>query len=877
MRLTFAAIALISVALRCGSLLSELERIRQKAGVAAAQSTSEPTVLYTVPADGSVSVAKQGYIDIVFDQPIDAATATGSNGNGSCLGTAVASYDGFQTCGGSASVTGNTVRLSAAPNMPLGVTIKIKVTAGLKGMNGVAAKAYQSATGISFATPCGQSCFHSDSAPMSAATQGGSHSFEIPAGPYAGSIITVAGNNTSNTTFWNAQTNQTAIGPPACGGMVNGANSFYVATQGGPRSGKIITWVGGAGTTACTYDPVTNQYAGTAQPSLGGANPNSGSLAIPISTGINAGNYMILNGTGTTVYVYNVAFDSFGTAGIATSSVGDGSSWFRLDTGGNAGKIFVVSGANTTNTQLIDETIPAYASPYIAAANHSIGSLLFRVNSGLWENQLMLANGWGTTNTYTYDQGGGTAPGPTLPCPIDAGSQAITLGSGPRSGQTLILCGGNPTPTADFTFYNHNIDSFVNLSGTIAATSTSMTGVVGQNSSITKITQGPLKGSYFLVNGNGTVNTSLFDPTLPGFVGTRLFKTTGTGISGFGIGTGVKAGRVMIMSGGFAATSSLATTIYDPKTGLTEIGPNLPGGNGIDAGATNFPVSTGVNAGKQYILKGNSTTVVLKYDPDNNMFAVAVGSGIDYSGTPQNKGAGSRALLMPNGPQASNYLILNGGGDNNADFFNTNTNSFSLAGTVTGCVSVNPGSWIFKVQSGIHAGKFMIICGTVLATSIFDPSGPSFTGGPSLISSPPNAGAHGFYIATGPDAGKFLFFPGVGTNTRMYDPTLNSWGAGPTLAACTGATQGVGGFAIPILAGVNAGKLLVVMGGGTTTNCYFNPVNSTFSNGPDTGPHAGYAIGANSLAFAISNGLYPNSYFIAHGNSTTVFSHWFAY
>lgn len=842
---------LLSVTLNCGSLLNELERIRNKANATLpVAGATAPSVLYTIPADGTVSAPVQAYIDIVFDQPIDAATATGSSGNGTCTGTVLASYDEFQDCGGTPSVSGNTIRLSGGGTMPRGAAIKVKVTSGLKGTNGLAANPYQSVTGISFTTPCGQNCFYSDSAPMSAAIGAGSHSFIIPSGVKAGWILVVNGGG-PNSTYWDPATNQTSIGPTLCGSVNNGGHSFEVKTLGGARSGKIITYIGGATGTACTYDPGTGNYS--AGPALGGAAVNTGAMTIPILTGGNAGSYLLLDGSTVVSYLYNVGTDTFSSWAGATTAVGAGAYWYRLDTGPQSGNPFIVAGAGTTATTLYSEAGLSFSSPYTTAGPNGVGGFAFRVNSGTLVNKFLMANGAATTNTIGYDQNGGAVGGPTVPCAVSNGALTQAYTSGPRSGQTLILCGGAST---QYTYYDHASNSFSPMF--------SGTGVIGSDASLTKISTGTHAGKYLLVNGNITGSTSMIDPAQDTFHGSRLFRATVPGLTAFAIKSGPKNGRVMILTGG------TGSTIYDPKSGLTEMGPIAP--VSLGTGANSLTITSGANTGKQFVFQGGGTSVVVLYDPNTNVFSTAA-MGVDFFTAPGAKSVGSRHLLIPNGPQANNYLILNGGASTNADYFNTSTNTFTTGVSITGCPGgINAGSWILKITSGANAGKFIIVCGGALTTSIFDPAVASFAAGPSLGASP-TAGAHGFYINSGVNSGKFIYIMASATSTRLYDPSGNTWAAGPALCASAGA----GGFSIPVSAGANSGKTLVALGGGSAATCYYDPATSTFVAGPTTGGHNGYAIGGDSIAFATGGGMYPTAYFVAYGAVSTTFGHWFAY
>lgn len=842
----------------CGSLLNELDRIRLKA-----ESGMVPSVTHTVPADGTFSAPVQSYADVVFDREISASSVSANSMTGACTGTVMVSMDNFASCFGiTATASGNTIRISgsvaAAGAVPRGVILKIRIS-GVTGSSGVPANFYESAQGISFAAPCGQNCFYSESAPLTGAVTNGSHSFVIPSGTKAGGVITFQG-VTSNTTFFNSDTQQTETGPPACCGIAAGSHSFEVKTLGGLNSGKVITLCGGGSTGSCVYDPGTNSFSNVGAPTgLAGSLPNVGSFTVPITAGPNAGSYVTFAGGTTAAHLYNVGTNSYSLIGSTVTggtAIGPASSWTRLDNG----NIYIVIGNGNSNTNIFNQSTLTFSSGANTIANINGGSFSFRANAGTHAGRILTAHGI-TAQSSAFDQAVTMFAGPVMPCNPGNGALTTTLTSGSRNGQTMIICGG---VSPAYYFYDHSANSFNAIS--------LFTGAVSSNSTLSPLT-GANSGKLFITNGNATGATSLYDASQDAVVGSRLFRATSAGTNGFLIRSGLKYGRVMLITSGSAPTS-----LYDPHTGLVERGPDFSGPLGD--GALNIPVTSGTNTGMQYILQGGGTSTVHKYNPATNTFALAAGAGADYSGTIAAKNTGSRHFLIASGPKIDNYLILSGGGTTTADLFDPATNTFSaFGGGVAGCASgVNAGSWVFRLgtNAGANNGKYIIICGGSFTTSVLDPAGPSFAAGASIggVTSPAT-GAHGFYIPAGIHAGKFLFFPANNTTTtRMYDPAGNSWGPFPaTLCAAAGA----GAFSVPISQGLHAGKILIALGGGSTNTCYFDPSANTFTAGPASGTHVGYGIGANSVAFNLGYGIYPSAYVVVYGATSTVFGHWFAY
>ncbi|MBX3724029.1 MAG: hypothetical protein KF713_19435 [Turneriella sp.] len=361
-----------------------------------------------------------------------------------------------------------------------------------------------------------------------------------------------------------------------------------------------------------------------------------------------------------------------------------------------AGNPFILMGAGSSVAKIFVESTSGVATPTPPGNAITNGSVSFRVNSGLYANQYIIAHGGGTTSN-AFDQNSTMSTGPVFPNSLGAGAQAFTLTTGPRSGQTVILTGG----TTGFAYYNHSLNSFTNLN--------SLTANVGTDSSVTKITAGTDTGKFFLVNGFASRNTSMLDPAQDNFVGTRLFRTSGGALTAFVLKTGSYAGRTMIV------TSGTTPSLYDPSTGTVSPGPLMPGG--IAAGTSTMLMTGPINTGKHYIFQGGSSAIYM-YDPVAHAFANAT-QGVDFFVAPTLKGSGSRIFTVPTGPQANNYVILNGGASNQADVFNTTTNTFTTGIAVNGCASINAGSQVFSISTGTHTGKYMIICGGSTTTSVF--------------------------------------------------------------------------------------------------------------------------------------------------------------
>lgn len=171
----------------CGSLLSELDRIRKKAEAANATSSTNPTVTATDPADNSIGPYSQTYIDVTFSEAINTASFIAQSTFGACSGSFQVSYDGFQNCLGGTLDISNNPRIRFTPGIFIrGIGLQLRTLSGITGTNGNLATPYTMAVGFKLNTPCGLTCFFSGSAPLSGNANAGGQSFPITSGSNAG-------------------------------------------------------------------------------------------------------------------------------------------------------------------------------------------------------------------------------------------------------------------------------------------------------------------------------------------------------------------------------------------------------------------------------------------------------------------------------------------------------------------------------------------------------------------------------------------------------------------------------------------------------------------------------------------------------------------
>jgi len=826
--------------------LNELERIKNKATAVSPVPAIAPNVLYTIPADGTVSAAVQTYIDVVFDQPIDAASVTSPGNNSTCAVTVSVSYNDFANCGGSATVSGNTIRMTASPVMPRGVTLKVKVS-GVTGANGTQANNYQSPSGFSFVTPCGSHCFYSDSAPLTANATMGSNSFLVSAGTNAGKYIILHGGAFS-TTIYDPATNQTAAGPTVSNFPGAGAHNFQIPT--GTNAGHTMVILGGNAMITNRYDTTSNGFAGS---SPNTANAGAGAMSFLATAGTYAGQYLtVLGNSGANVDAYNNGTNAF-VAGpaIAGHTPTTGTYGYRLDSGPSVGKFRVRIGGQGFAREYTDATDSWAAGISSSCTSTLVGLPAFRINFGAQSGSYYEICGGGA-GTNLYDQNASSISGAVLPAGANAGSITIPYVNNNTNNKTLVFGANALTSTMIYTATTNSwaLGPFVNTA--MAAGANYFT-----------VASGSLADRHFIILGNTSQRTAMFNPVTGDFDGTRTYGTPGAGSNFFAIKSGQHSGKTLILAG----ASTTAAMAYNPQTGTMSGISNtaFP----VSLGGGNFPITSGIHSGKTMIINGTSINSEL-FDPASATFS---NSGIALIAV---AGQGAIFFTLTYGPSAGHTVIFRGNSTNGLEYYNPATHTF-VTQTTGGSAKTN-GALHFTIPSdGLFAGQQMIFAGG-MNTERFDPSNITVTIG-SVIpgAQSTGVGASYIYLTSGPHAGKFLIIHGnTATTTTLFTPSTHTMAVGPNVGPCGGPGAGSQNFLIQ--GGPHKGKYMILLGGGNATNCLYDVATNTFSiPTPTLGPHSAYGATTGTLTFANDGGLYPTAQVIIHGGLHSVFSHYFGY
>ena len=554
----------------------------------------------------------------------------------------------------------------------------------------------------------------------------------------------------------------------------------------------------------------------------------------------------------------------FSTAATMTGSLGNGGMVIPIESGAAKGKIFVVLGNSTTTNIFNPDTGLFSVGPNTTATVNTNGvPTYFSINSGVHAGKYLFTHGPITTTSIFDPVTNTMISGPNLTTNAGLGSNAFQINSGSNSGKTLLILSGVTTNLYDPTTNTFSIGP--NLTSTLGNASHS----IGINS-------GLHNGKTLIVYAGGVVDTSLYDPSSNTFsVGPNLTTNAWGGAFSFSLSTGIQSGNIFTVIGNETSFSN----IYNSASGTFAAGPTIPGlpvgKNTPDVGTHSIMITSGVNAGKLWLLSGVSNSYTYStsafYDLNSNSFSVGpnlitilagnsktiyIESGIYsgkymtfYAGTtskftslydpiknaidpssilPSSAGNGINKVLLTSGSNSGKMLVINGG-NNTSSLFDFASGTFSPGPNLTGVMGRSPG--IFTISGGSQDGKTLVVHGGGLTTtSLYDPSSNTFSAGPALSAAANNVISECiFKVPSGAQAGKYLIIHGnVSQSTSLYDPSNNTIAAGPI----TGAIIGLGATCFPIISGTHSGKFLVVQGFAGTGTRMYDPATNTFGAGP---------------------------------------------
>lgn len=844
----FALLALIT-ATNCGSLIDETARLEKayelKAGLV-------PQVSSTDPADNTFAPLSQNYVDIVFSNPIDAASFSAQSTFGACSGTFQLSYDGFNNCiAGTVDASANP-RVRFTPTVfPKGLGLQIRV-AGVLSPAGNTVTTYTSPVGFRVAAPCGnQNCFFSYSTPLMTAAAANSGAFVIRSGTHQGKFIAYTG-STTTTTLIDLTAGTSETGPTLCGTPAAGTHNFYISSGMFGQQQMVVL---GAGNTTCRYDPVTHAFvAGPTLPVL--FNVGVGAHALQPRTGTETGNTFVVRGAGTNqIARYDAPTGAFVAAANGTGNVGGGGHAVRLSAGTNAGRFVVLHAGVSNGTTLTTE------SPLGVAAGPSAGALIgadsgsFEVTTGARAGQLVttVGNGSNATNTFNTATLPVGSAGPVLTDTLAVGALVLRGDDARLVRNPLVVHGGGHLTSS----YDADSGNFV--AGPYA------TGFFGAGSA-SVFSQNAVGADFFLlINGSLGSNTSVYLPGSNRFHGSRLPRSVpNNGAHAFYVNSGINRGKTIVV----AAGGTIDTAIFNPLEFQFSYGPQL---TTVAYGSSlNITLTHGTHAGKTLILMGGSTSNFNLYNPDTNTFEVPGGWPTPgFSAT----GVGGSAFRVGN----SEFIVIINGNGTGTQVLN------QLTGTVAAGPAMPCGSTAERfnlrvpVPNATDIRQLIFCVGNQFA--VYDHASQSFSGPISSVAGA-GPGIQGFVLPSGASAGSAMVVLGNSAATPyIFDPVANTFAASTvSLAGCAPGGVNVGSQLLPLTSGVNTGRFVIVAGNGSTNSCIYDPVANSLVAGPAislTAPTSpGFQITQGSVAFRTNGGLYPTAFILASGSSKNV---WNAY
>jgi hypothetical protein len=322
-----------------------------------------------------------------------------------------------------------------------------------------------------------------------------------------------------------------------------------------------------------------------------------------------------------------------------------------------------------------------------------------------------------------------------------------------------------------------------------------------------------------VIHGNNSSYTSVYDPTQnkfnPGNALSGPVTFSGHSFPAEYLGTKY---RILLHGGG-----SISTSRYDPTSQTFTSGPTTI--TGINLGTHSVMVTGGSNAGNTMVICGStSPSVIMYYNPGLSGSDSFTDSGLSF-----NTIASDRSFSLPNA--AGNTLIVLANNGPYYQLFDQTDNTLGSTMMIDSNAYVMNGAHAFEIPSGnVNAGLWLVIQGPGTSggdlTWLYDPSGPSFTAGPTLTAYAAD-GAFSIPITSGTRAGMALIVHGNGLySTSLYN-TNGSITTGPTFSAGIGSIY-AGAFAFNITGGAHKGRYMIIHGNFQRYTTIFNPETLLF-------------------------------------------------
>ncbi|MGH7246076.1 MAG: beta strand repeat-containing protein, partial [Candidatus Levyibacteriota bacterium] len=647
--------------------------------------------------------------------------------------------------------------------------------------------------------------------------------------------ITLAGGEVITFTASNAvtftTTGTTTITLPTSGTLaVLGANTFTAAQTIQSNSSTALT-AGANGSTNPVLqvdDSATSVATGL---KIAGAATGGTTAITVIDSGSNAGLSINAKGSGAlslnTSNTGNVSIgNGTGTVTLTLGSDATGDLFYRSSGGGLTRLADIATGSCLTSGGVA--TAPAWGS---CAAGGGIGTIQEGGSNVVTSASTLnfTANDFNITNS-----GGGTGL-----VAIDYTNSGIT-----RTGQVQTITGGWTFNTVQTTFTslihaNGGIDtSTANQNLTLGANGLgNITATVNGGGAAGLVLNDTGAGPIFTASASGTTIA-----TLANTGSLTINNTTSTDIVKSTSGNNLTPTDYQYTAN---ATSSTLTNLNN-TSGVLSLGngtvPNSGTGT-IGNGATvNLAIGAGAltisrTDGKYLVIRGGVSSGTAIYDSFANTFTASTALSA------ATLGAGALALPRPDGK----YELIFGNATATRNTIDPlmNTGPAAEAGS-NFCASATSGTVAYRRLNG----KFLVTCGGLATTALFDPAAVSWTA--SMPSATTGTWGAGALALPRPDGQALIIEGGASANTQLYDPyngttSQGSFTAGPSLpSGCE--INGAGSVAIQL---PNYTYLILSK---ANVNTIYDPSAGTFGACNGTGPSTALADGAHAIP--LQNGKY---------------------
>ncbi len=646
--------------------------------------------------------------------------------------------------------------------------------------------------------------FHNCSSPSLLSGSAGlaSYAFQLVGGANAKKWVIVHGFNDTKTSVLDESTLVISEGKQTGVSNSTGANAVRMA------SGRWLVIHGGGSTATSLLDEADSALAFVAHPTPLPFPSGKGCHSIKITTGPKAGLWLIVLGNGQKNAVYfNESAMTF-TATTLPYAVSLGGHAFKIATGAHAGKWLIASGENNVNTIIYDESSDTFVQGPVQCYTTTNAISSFEIKSGTYAGRRLFIYG-GRRMTTWYDGATNSFTMGPLVSSSDlnlAGLSGFFVPSGVQAGKWIIYAQSD----GHFIFDEINSTFFLERSmSSIYAGSMVWYNATGVHAGKWLIVKGYLGQTQLYDEITGGWNNYAESPSVMGDVGSgghMLLPTLGT-----------YAGKPLLVLG----NNNEATSVYDPTIGQFVPGPSLT--KNAKEGSHSFRYAPG----KWLVVIGNTTLETNLFDEATSTFSD--GPALYYHNVNDKVWNGCSTINIQSGTCAGRFITIHctygSYGGPVTSMFNPATVSYVNGPTLR----ANPvvGTISFRIDSGVHAGKWIILHGNGLKTStlldesklVEDPAhiNDAISDGPPLTENLFQI-SKAYYIDSGLYNGRWMVIC-ANNKTNIYNPTTGLFEQGPDTQQLTNSSNCL---MFKLKSGPRTGQHVLVSGWGASMN-YFVP------------------------------------------------------